>query len=204
MSKKIFPSRAKLIALSGFNPLSCRPRRAGINWTPVGHGYSKLDLRSHPFGIAGGVLCLFLMAGPLNSLTPPQLDDEVQDITSEYHFLSADDTLALLEEEGKLHGYIDVYQNDEESDTVLSYTVTSGSRKKDHVEFKTNRIHQKFYRFSGAVQRGAGHEEGDPDYLRLVGNLETVMPKAGSGEEEAVQRMRVVFKSLGKSEKEER
>ncbi len=138
----------------------------------------------------------------LTRLSLPQEGEEIQDITGKYHFISADDRLALLEEEGKLHGYIDVYQGEEESDTVLSYTITSGSRKKDHVEFKTAKIHQKYFRFTGTVQRGNGHEEKDPDYLRLVGDLEIITTKAGS-QEEAVQRMHLVLKSLGKEEGEE-
>ncbi len=135
----------------------------------------------------------------LNGLSFPQEQEEIQDITGKYHFISADDRLALLEEEGKLHGYIDVYQGEEESDTVLSYTITSGSRKKGHVEFKTAKIHQKYFRFAGTVQRGNGHEEKDPDYLRLVGDLEIVTTKARS-QEEAVQQMHLVLRSLGKEE----
>ena len=139
----------------------------------------------------------------MNAAGPQQGSEEIQDITSQYHFLLPEDTLALLEEEGKLHGYIDVYQGEEESDTVLSYNITIGWRKKDHVEFKTNKIHQKYYRFSGSVQRGNGHEENEPDYLRLIGDLEVITEKAGTGQE-AVERVHVVFKSLGKAESEKR
>ena len=87
-----------------------------------------------------------------------QNTESIDDITGKYHFLSADDTLGLLEEEGKLKGYIEVLQGEEESDDVLSYDIILGSRKKDHVEFKTNTIHRRYYRFSGKVERGAGHE----------------------------------------------
>lgn len=125
--------------------------------------------------------------------------EEVQDISGEYHFLSADDTLGLLEEEGRLRGYVDVYQGEEESDAILSYPITIGLRKDDHVEFKTGKIHQKYYRFSGRVQRGAGHKDADPDYLRLVGDLEIVTVKAETGQE-ITDRKHVVFKSLRKSE----
>ena len=83
---------------------------------------------------------------------------DIDDITGKYHFLSADDTLGLLEEEGKLKGYIEILQGEEESDAVLSYDIVLGSRKKDHVEFKTNTIHRRYYRFSGKVERGSGHE----------------------------------------------
>ena len=39
----------------------------------------------------------------------------VDDMTAKYHFLSADDTLAILDEEGRLKGYIEVAQPEEES-----------------------------------------------------------------------------------------
>ena len=125
----------------------------------------------------------------------------IPDITGKYHFLSADDTLGLLEEEGKLKGYVDILQGEDESDEVLSYDIVRGMRKKDHVEFRTNEIHRKYYRCLGKVERGEGHEEGDPDYLRLVGGLEIVTIKGDTGGE-AVQRMHMIFKSFGKTERE--
>jgi hypothetical protein len=128
--------------------------------------------------------------------------ENIDDITAKYHFLSPDDTLGILEEEGKLKGYIEVLQGEEESDTVLSYDIVSGSRKKDHVEFKTNTIHRKYYRFSGKVERGSGHQPDDPDYLRLIGDLETVSVKGDSGQE-SVERKHLILKSLGKSERDE-
>ncbi len=128
--------------------------------------------------------------------------ERISDVSGEYHFLSADGTLGLLEEEGKIKGYVDVYQSEEESDTVLSYPITIGSREKNHVEFKTAKIHQRYYRFSGTVERGKGHERGDPDYLRLVGDLEIITVNPGTGQE-TTERRRAVFQSKGKSEKEE-
>jgi hypothetical protein len=138
----------------------------------------------------------------MSGLNAQQEGEEIQDITGKYHFVSADDSLALLEQEGKLKGYVDIFQGEEESDAILSYPINTGERKKNHVEFKTGKIHRRFFRFSGSVERGKGHEEGDPDYLRLVGDLEIVTIKGESGEE-AVQRMHMVFKSLGKTEREE-
>ncbi len=146
-----------------------------------------------------GVLAVLFTTVPVHRLAAPQESEPILDITGEYHFLSAEDALALLEEEGKLKGYVDVSQTDEESDAVLTFNIVSGERKKQHVEFKTGRIHQKYYRFSGTVERGKGHEEKDPDYLRLTGDLEIVTTKTGSIEE-AVQRLHVIFKSKGKSE----
>lgn len=149
-------------------------------------------------------LSLVLLAAAGSGRDAPQNSSEdIQDITNKYHFLSADDTLGLLEEEGKLKGYIDVFQGEDESDTVLSYQITLGWRKKDRVEFKTGKIHQKYYRFVGTVQRGKGGEEKDPDYLRLVGELEIVTGSAETGQDTA-RKMKVVFKSMGKAEKEEK
>ena len=129
-----------------------------------------------------------------------QASENIDDITGKYHFLSADDTLGLLEEDGKLKGYIEILQGEEESDAELSYDIILGSRKKDHVEFKTNTIHRRYYRFSGKVGRGAGHEPTDPDYLRLIGDLETVTIKGDSGQE-SVERKHLILKSFGKSER---
>ncbi len=148
------------------------------------------------------VFILPVMLFSWRGLATQQGSDEIRDVSGEYHFLAAEDTLGILEEEGKLKGYVDVYQGEEESDTVLSYPITIGSRKKDHVEFKTGKIHQKYYRFSGTAQRGSGHEEKDPDYLRLVGDLEIVTVKADTGQE-LVDRRHTIFKSLGKTEKGE-
>src|SRR5438876_7339474 len=147
------------------------------------------------------LLLALLTACFLHELGSRPASDDIEDITGKYHFLSADDTLAILEEEGKLKGYVDVYQGEEESDAVLSYPIALGWRKKDHVEFKTGRIHQKYYRFTGAAERGSGHEQADPDYLRLVGDLEIVTVRGGG--QEAVERRRVILKSMGKSEESE-
>lgn len=131
-----------------------------------------------------------------------QAAEKIDDISGKYHFLSADDTLGILEEEGKLKGYIDVLQSESESDDVLTYEIISGSRKNGLVEFKTSTIHRKYYRFSGKVERGSGRQPDDPDYLRLVGELETVTVKGDSGQE-SVERKHLILKCLGKSEQNE-
>ena len=142
-----------------------------------------------------------LVASP-GGRAPAQGAETIDDITANYHFLSPDDTLGILEEEGKLKGYIEVLQTEEESDDVLNYEIVSGSRKKDHVEFKTNTIHRRYYRFSGKVERGTGRQADDPDYLRLVGDLETVTVKGESGPE-SVDKKHLILKSFGKSERNE-
>jgi len=146
------------------------------------------------------VLTFALLAGGV--LKAQDQTQTVDDMTAKYHFLSADDTLAILDEEGRLKGYIEVTQPEEESDDVLSYDIVEGSRDKTHVKFRTNRIHGKFYRFSGTVERGKGHEEKDADYLRLIGDLDIVTVDADTGKE-AAQTVRVTLKSLGKSERPE-
>jgi hypothetical protein len=82
----------------------------------------------------------------------------------------------------------------------LSYDILEGSRKKNHVEFRTNRIHGKFFRFSGTVERGKGHEEKDSDYFHLTGSVEIVTVNGETGKE-AVQVVRVTLKSIGKGER---
>jgi hypothetical protein len=148
---------------------------------------------------------LGLLAAVILVATLLKAQDETQpvdDMTAKYHFLSADDTLAILDEEGRLKGYIEITQPEEESDDVLSYDIQQGARKKAQVDFRTNRIHGKFYRFSGTVEHGKGRLEKDPDYLRLTGSLDVVTVNAETGKE-AVQTLRVTFKSLGKSERPE-
>ena len=153
----------------------------------------------------GVTACLAVLGAVLYSAGLLRAQDETQpvdDMTAKYHFLSADDTLAILDEEGRLKGYIEVAQPEEESDDVLSYDILEGSRKKAHVEFRTNRIHGKYYRFSGTVERGKGHVEKDPDYLRLTGDLDIVTVNAETGKQ-TVQTVRVTLKSFGKSERPE-
>jgi hypothetical protein len=146
------------------------------------------------------VLTVVLLAGI--HLKAQDEEQPIDDITAKYHFLSADDTLAILDEEGRLKGYIEIAQPEEESDDVLNYDILQGSRKKTHVEFRTNRIHGKFFRFSGTVERGKGHEEKDPDYYHLIGDVDIVTVNADTGKE-AVRTVRVFLKSFGKSERPE-
>jgi hypothetical protein len=145
-------------------------------------------------------LLFFCIAFALGS---PQTAQDVADISGEYHFLSPDDTLGLLQEEGQVKGFVEVYQGEEESDTILDYPIAIGSRAKQHVEFKTAKIHEKYYRFSGTVECGKGRGPKDADYLRLVGELEIVTVN-GAGGKETLERRSVVFKSLSAEEKAER
>jgi hypothetical protein len=160
-------------------------------------------VRSHRISKSLGWLVILGVMGLAASVLRAQMEERpIDDITAKYHFLSADDTLAILDEEGKLKGYIEVAQPEEESDDVLTFNLVDGTRKKSHVEFRTNTIHGKSYRFSGTVERGAGHKEGDPDYLRLEGDLQVVTSRGDSGQE-AIRLVRVLWKSFGKSERED-
>ena len=140
---------------------------------------------------------LFICAG--GWLCAEQRPAPIDNVTGNYHYLSPQDKLAILDEEGKLSGYLDAFQSEDESDALLSYPITSGSRQDERVEFKTGKIHQKYYRFSGKAQRGQGKKDTDPDYLRLVGDLEIVTVSGATGAE-SVDRRQVVFQRLGKGE----
>jgi hypothetical protein len=140
---------------------------------------------------------LFVFAGGL--LGAEQRQAPIDDVTGNYHFLSPQDRLAILEEEGNLSGYLDVSQGEDESDALLSYPVANGSRQNERVEFKTGKIHQKYYRFAGVAQRGQGKKDTDPDYLRLVGDLEIVTFSSETGQE-SVERRQVVFQRMEKGE----
>ncbi|MGH9378692.1 MAG: hypothetical protein ACRD1I_07830, partial [Terriglobia bacterium] len=93
--------------------------------------------------LAPFLLCLIVLAavpgiasgGPQVQPAQPAATN-VPRMTGRYRFLGPEDTLSILQEEGLLKGYIDVFEGDSESDDVLSYQITIGSRKGDHVEFK--------------------------------------------------------------------
>jgi hypothetical protein len=146
------------------------------------------------------VLTVVLLAGSV--LKAQDETQPIDDITGKYHFLSTDDTLAILDEEGRLKGYIEVTQPQEESDDILSFDIVDGSRNKTHVKFHTNKIHGTLYRFSGTVERGKGHEGKDPDYFHLIGDLDIVTVNGDTGKE-SVRTVRVFLKSFGKSERPE-
>jgi hypothetical protein len=148
------------------------------------------------------VFAAMMMTVPAVTPVAKGPNEEIDDITGRYEFLGPHDTLAVLEDAGQLKGYIDVFQGEEESDDVLSYGITLGWRKDGRIEIKTATIHRKYYRFKGTVERGKGRKEDDPDYLRLVGEVETVTMTGDAGEE-AVQKVQVALKSLGRSSEEE-
>jgi hypothetical protein len=154
-------------------------------------------------GISTRIAWIVILAAALFSARPTRAQNEqlpIDDTTAKYHFLSTDDTLAILDQEGRLKGYIEVTQPADESDDILTYDIVEGSRQKNHVEFRTNRIHGKYYRFSGTAERGKGHEEKDSDYLHLAGSLDVVTVNSETGKE-SVLVMRMTFKSIGKAER---
>lgn len=152
-----------------------------------------------PFTLPPLAIMLVILAGvPCLGRAPAQAIESVPDMSGEYEFVQADDTLGVLEEEGKLKGYIDVGQGEDESDSVLTYQIVAGTRQGNHVEFKTNKIHEKYYRFTGTVARGGGHTERDPDFLRLIGDLEIVKLDSETSQEH-VERHRETFKWKGNS-----
>jgi len=160
------------------------------NRTPTGFRTNRLWLCAAVLGLVA--------AGGLRAQTS---SSKIEDITADYRFLGANDTLALLQEAGTLKGYIDVLQGQSESDVVLSYPINIGSRKGDHIEFRTRRIHEMYYRFSGTVQRGTGGKKSDPDYLQLTGELQTIKRQPETNKE-VIDRQQVVFKSKGESQEQ--
>ena len=144
------------------------------------------------------IVATFAAWGRLQAQTP---GSQIQDITGDYDFLKPYNTLAILQEDQMLKGYIDVLQGESASDDVFSYPITIGERKGDHIEFRTVKIHEKYYRFSGTVQRGKGKKKGDPDYLELVGELQTIQSNSVT-HQDTVVRTQVIFKSKGRVERE--
>lgn len=144
-----------------------------------------------------GVVALTAMAALCN-LKAQSAASQESDITGDYEFLQPYNTLAILQEDQMLKGYIDVLQGQSESDAILSYPITIGERNGDRVQFRTRKIHEMYYRFSGTVQRGKGKKKGDPDYLELVGELQTITTNSVTNQE-AVDKTQVVFKFKGKN-----
>ncbi|HET9179039.1 MAG TPA: hypothetical protein VFQ24_11840 [Terriglobia bacterium] len=132
------------------------------------------------------------------SLKAQTAASQVSDITGDYEFLQPYNTLAILQEDQMLKGYIDVLQGQSESDAILSYPITIGERNGDHVEFRTRKIHEMYYRFSGIAQRGKGSKKDGPDYLELVGELQTIKTNSVTNQE-TVERQQEVFKYKGKT-----
>lgn len=120
-------------------------------------------------------------------------------MTGRYHFLGPEDSISILQEGDLLKGYIDVFPGEDESDALLSYAISIGSRKGNQVEFRTRTIHELYYRFSGTVSRGAGKKPSDQDYMRLTGELQTVTLNSVTGAN-SVQKQVVVFKSIPRGE----
>ena len=140
-------------------------------------------------------ISVFLPVSIASAQTSPKPPDEIAEINKEFQFLGPDDSVLIHEEEGTLKGQIDIFVGEDESDDVLSYVLTVGTRSGSHVEFKTAKVHQRYFRFSGEVQRGSGNKEQDEDYLRLVGNVETVTVDGATGKE-TTETKHVVLKSL--------
>src|SRR5579864_4491906 len=82
------------------------------------------------FRVSKFVACLGILAAIMLSARHLGAQDEAQpvdDITAKYHFLSPDDTLAILDEEGRLKGYIETTLPEDESDVILTFDIVEGS-----------------------------------------------------------------------------
>jgi len=169
----------------------------------MGRFYGKTRRKDHRPAVnamwkAAWVVVAFTALGALSSLKAQTAASQVSDATGDYEFLQPINTLAVLQEDQMLKGYIDVLQGQSESDAILSYPITIGERQGDHVEFRTRKIHEMYYRFSGTVKRGKGKKKDDPDYLELVGELQTIQTNSVTNQE-TVERRQEVFKSKGKN-----
>lgn len=150
---------------------------------------------------AAGLFLALAFLGAWGSLAAQSPGGQIADVTGDYEFLQPYNTLAILQEDQMLKGYIDVLQGESSSDAVFSYQITVGERKGDHIEFSTSKIHEKYYRFSGTIQRGKGKKKDNPDYLELVGELQTIESNSVTNTEN-VEKHQVIFKSKGATESE--
>lgn len=168
--------------VSTFPPLLAGPATQGFR-----------PFRACIFVAAAAVVALAMAFGQHATLEAQSAKTRTPDITGYYQF-GFGDTLAILDEHGKVEGHVDVFQLQERPKPVLSYNITAGSVSRNHLEFETDENEGKSYRFSGRVERGSGKERGDFDYLRLAGNLESISRRA-TGKEKVV-RHHIIFKSL--------
>jgi len=96
------------------------------------------------------------------SLKAQSAAGQISDITGDYEFLQPYNTLAILQEDQMVKGYIDVLQGESESDAVLSYPITIGERKGGHLDFRTRTIHAMYYRFQGPSSPGKENRKAIP------------------------------------------
>lgn len=150
--------------------------------------------RASALGVVVGMIVLAMVFGQGTKLDAQSVKPKTSNITGYYQF-SFGDTLALLDQHGNIEGHVDVFQPQEKPKPVLSYNITAGSVRRNHLEFQTQEIYGKHYHFSGKVERGVGKEPGDYDYLRLAGNLEMITSNSATGKTK-VDRQHIVFKSL--------
>lgn len=146
------------------------------------------------WGVIATAVVLAMIFGQRAQLEALGVNPKTSDITGYYQF-TIGDTLAILDQHGNLQGHFDVFQPHEVPKPVLSYSITRGSVRKNHLEFKTEGIYGKHYRFSGTVERGVGKDPGDYDYIQLAGTLEKITDNSAAGKRE-VDSHHVVFKSL--------
>jgi|SRR5690348_3822948 hypothetical protein len=170
----------------------------------MGRFFGEAQRKNYPPALdlmwrAAWAVVAFTALGALSSCLKAQTAaSQVSDVTGDYEFLEPYNTLAILQEDQMLKGYIDVLQGQLESDAILSYPITIGERNGDHIEFRTRKIHEMYYRFSGTVQRGKGKKKDDPDYLELVGELQSIKTNSVT-DQETVERQPVILKFKGKS-----
>ncbi len=124
-----------------------------------------------------------------------QQEREIEDITGRYSFLNPDDLLGILDEDGELRGFIEVLQEDDESDDVFSYTITRGVHKDNQINFKTDTIHGITYRFSGKVQISRERNSTQRGFILLVGTIRIEKNESLIGKGKTEER-RVVLESL--------
>lgn len=147
---------------------------------------------------AAGMLALVVAIGRPAKIEGRTAKSKNFNITG-YYQLGFGNTLAILDEHGNLEGHYDVFQVQEVPKPVLTYNISTGSLVRNHMEFKTDEVYGKHYRFSGTVERGTGKDPGDYDYFQLAGNLVTVTRDSTTGKMK-VEKHHIVFKSLSQDQ----
>lgn len=174
-----------------------RTKFLGLLNPAAGRSASSLQ-RAGTWGAVAVAILLGITFGQYAQLKAQTGKVTAADVTGYYQF-QASDTLAILDVHGKLQGHVDIFEPNDAPKPVLSYNITHGWIKGNRLEFTTQKVYGKRYRFSGAVERGAGKAPGDYDYFQLAGNLKTIVDNPATGKIK-VDSCHAVFRLLAQDE----
>jgi len=89
-----------------------------------------------------------------------------------YAFLQEGEFIQLtVEDDGRVTGIVSRFEGDPEKGAFLDQFFKQGKLEGKKLSFTTQTVHGVWYEFKGAVEHGAGKNEGDEAYYVLKGML---------------------------------